>query len=66
MLKRFKVKLKRKFEFELDGNSKDDIIEQVDYIMKETNILEMPYVKKKTKISIKKVNKKGEINEKNS
>ena len=67
MLRKYKVKLKRKFEFELDGSSKEDVKEQVNYIMSETKILEMPYVKKKTKMSIRKVNKKWElIDEKNN
>lgn len=49
MLSRYKVRLIKKYDFDLDGKSEKDIKEQVDYIMNHTKILEMPYVKKEFK-----------------
>ncbi len=54
MLKRYKVKLFKKYDFELDGISEEDVLEQVNYIMYKTNILDMPYVNKRIKINVKK------------
>lgn len=62
---RYKVKLVKKYVFDLDGNNKSDIREQVDYIMTQSRILEMPYVDKTIKINIKK-NKRGKNNETNN
>lgn len=59
MLNRYKVKLIKKYEFELDGKSKNSINEQVDYIMNQTKILEMPYVKKAVKLRIKKLKRRN-------
>lgn len=62
---RYKVKLVKKYVFDLDGKNKSDIREQVDYIMTQSKILEMPYVDKTIKINIKK-NKRGKNNETNN
>ena len=58
---RYKVKLVKKYVFDLDGKNKYDIREQVDYIMTQSRILEMPYVDKTIKSNIKK-NKRGKNN----
>ena len=38
-LKRYKVKIVLKYSFDLDGSSKEDIREQVDYILTKPHIL---------------------------
>lgn len=67
MLSRYKVRLIKKYDFDLDGKSEKDIKEQVDYIMNHTKILEMPYVKKRIQIKIKKIYERRNYNyEKNN
>ncbi len=66
MLNRYKVKLIKKYDFELDGTSEQDIREQVNYIIQETQILKLPEVRKNIKIKIKKIYERKEENEKHS
>lgn len=54
MLNRYKIRVIKKYDFELDGKSEQDIKEQVDYIMTQTKILDLPEVRKSTRIKIKK------------
>lgn len=54
MLNRYKIRVIKKYDFELDGKSERDIKEQVDYIMTQTRILDLPEVRKSTRIKIKK------------
>lgn len=54
MLNRYKIRVIKKYDFELDGKSEKDIKEQVDYIMTQTKILDLPEVRKSTRIKIKK------------
>ena len=49
MLSRYKVRLIKKYDFDLDGKSEKDIKEQVDYIKNHTKIIEKQYVKKEFK-----------------
>lgn len=58
-MKRYKITIIKKYDFELDGYSESDIRNQVDYILKNTVILDLPYTRKRTIIKIKKVNKGG-------
>ena len=58
MLKRYRVKLVKKYCFDLDGVSEEDIIEQVNYIMTQTHLLDMPYVDKIVKLKIRKINER--------
>ena len=52
-LKRYKVKIVLKYSFDLDGCSKDDIKEQVDYILTKPHILTLPGVKGSKKVKVK-------------
>ncbi len=65
MLNRYKVRVIKKYDFELDGKSEKDIQEQVAYIMTQTKILDLPDVRKTTRIKIKKIHKKEINNEEN-
>lgn len=58
-MNRYKVTIIKKYDFELDGYSESDVRNQVDYILKNTIILDLPYTRKRTIIKIKKVNKGG-------
>lgn len=58
-MNRYKITVIKKYEFELDGYSESDVRNQVDYILKNTIILDLPYTKKRTTIKIKKINKGG-------
>ena len=62
MLNRYKVKLIKRYDFELDGISEESVKEQVDYIMTQTNLLDMPYVEKRVHLKIKKINEKEKKN----
>ncbi len=64
-LNRYKVRLIKKYDFDLDGRSENDIREQVDYIMTQTKILEIPDVRKTIRVKIKKIHKKEINNEEN-
>ena len=68
MLKRYRVKLVKKYNFDLDGVSEEDIIEQVNYIMTQTHLLDMPYVDKIVKLKIRKINegKNNQYEQKNN
>lgn len=57
-MKRYRVKVLKKYTFDLDGKNKDNVREQLDYIINETQLLERPYVEKNIKIKIKKINKR--------
>ena len=50
---KYKIKLIKKYSFVLDGENKKDIENQVNTIMQENNILDLPYVRKSLKIKIK-------------
>lgn len=52
-MKRYRVKLIRKYKFDLDGISKNSIREQVDYILTRHELLEKDYVKKSIILKIK-------------
>ena len=52
-MKKYKIKLIKKYSFVLDGENKKDIENQVNIILQENNILDLPYVRKSLKIKIK-------------
>lgn len=52
-MKKYKIKLIKKYSFVLDGENKKDIENQVNTTMQENNILDLPYVRKSLKIKIK-------------
>ena len=54
MLSKYKIRIIKKYDLELDGKSEQDVREQVDYVVKHPNILEMSDIRKSTKIKIKK------------
>lgn len=57
-MKRYKVVVIKKYVFDLDGKDKNGVMEQLDYIVNETKLLDMPYVKKDLKVKIKKLRKR--------
>ena len=58
-LRRYKVKIVLKYSFDLDGCSKDDIREQVDYILTKPLILTLPGVKGSKRVKVKEIFRKG-------
>lgn len=66
-MKKYKVKLIKKYKFELDGTSKRDIAEQVEYILTKPEILDLPDVRKSQNLIIKKIYREKRFrHEKNS
>ena len=57
-MERYKVIVIKKYVFDLDGKDKKGVMEQLDYIVNETKLLDMPYVKKEFKSKIKKIRRK--------
>lgn len=45
-MKKYRIKITKKYIFDLDDNSKKNIFDQVNFVLYETKILDMPYVKK--------------------
>lgn len=66
MLNRYRVRLTKKYDFDLDGTSEQDIREQVIYISDETQILKLPEVRKNIKMRIKKIHERRDVDEKHS
>ena len=54
MLNRYKIEVSKVWEFELNGSSKEDVEEQVVYIINKTKILDKPETNKKMIVKIKK------------
>ncbi len=66
-MKKYKIKLIKKYSFVLDGENKKDIENQVNIILQENNILDLPYVRKSLKIKIKELREDRNIeNEKSN
>lgn len=61
MLNRYRVRLIKKYDFDLVGRSEQDLIEQVSYIMTQTKILDIPYVRKSIKIKVKKIHERSNL-----
>lgn len=52
-MKKYKIKITKKYTFTLDGEDRNDINNQVNTIMNESNILDLPYVRKNVRVKIK-------------
>ena len=59
MLERYKIRVIKTWDFELDGKSKENIEEQLKFIVTQTKILDLPEVKKRLRWKIKKVNERN-------
>ncbi len=64
-MKRYRIKIVKKYTFNLSGEDKEDINNKVNDVMNESNILNLPYVKKDVKVKIREI-RKGNNDEKNS
>ena len=58
MLNRYKVRIIKTWDFELDGKDRLDIERQCMYIMNYTKILDLPEVKKRLRFKVKKIERK--------
>ena len=59
------IKIIKKYKFDLSGENKEDISSQVNTIMNESHILDLPYVTKNIRVKIRKIRKEYN-DEKNS
>lgn len=65
MLNRYKVKIIKTWDFELDGKDKLDIERQCMFIMNQTKILDLPDVKRKLRFKIKRIERNKDYEENN-
>jgi len=65
MLNRYKVKIIKTWDFELDGKDKLDVERQCMFIMNQTKILDLPDVKRKLRFKIKRIERNKEYEENN-
>ena len=65
MLNRYKVKIIKTWDFELDGKDKLDIEKQCMFIMNQTKILDLPDVKRKLRFKIKRIERNKDYEENN-
>ena len=66
MLNRYKIKLIKQYDFALDGKSKNDMESQVKALVNETQILEIPEVKRKVKYKIRQIKERNTKNGQNN
>lgn len=64
-MERYRIKIVKKYSFDLDGENTDDINSKVDTIMNESHILDLPYVRKNIKVKIRKIRKENKNEENN-
>ena len=64
-MERYRIKIIKKYKFDLSGENKEDISRQVNTIMNESHILDLPYVTKNIRVKIRKIRKEYN-DEKNS
>lgn len=64
-MKRYRIKIIKKYTFDLSGENKEDVNSQVNTVMNESHILDLPYVKKNVRVKIREI-RKGNNDEKNS
>ena len=64
-MERYRIKIIKKYKFDLSGENKEDISSQVNTIMNESHILDLPYVTKNIRGKIRKIRKEYN-DEKNS
>lgn len=65
MLNRYRVKIIKTWDFELDGKDKLDIERQCMFIMNQTKILDLPDVKKKLRFKIKRIERNNDYEKNN-
>ena len=65
MLNRYRVKIIKTWDFELDGKDKLDIERQCIFIMNQTKILDLPDVKRKLRFKIKRIERNDKYEENN-
>ena len=65
-MKKYKIRIIKKYTFTLDGEDRNDINNQVNTIMNESNILALPYVRKNVRVKIKELRSEEGLNEKNN
>lgn len=65
-MKKYKIRIIKKYTFTLDGEDRNDINNQVNTIMSESNILDLPYVRKNVRVKIKELRNENGVNEKNN
>ena len=66
MLNRYKIKFIKQYDFALDGKSKNDMESQVKALVNETQILEIPEVKRKVKYKIRQIKERNTKNGQNN
>ncbi len=64
-MKKYKVKIVKRYSFTLDGENKLDIQNQVNTIVNHTKILDLPYVRKNVSVKIKELRKENVYEENN-
>lgn len=64
-MKRYRIKIIKKYTFDLSGENKEDVNSQVNTVMNESHILDLPYVKKNVQVKIREI-RKGNNDEKNN
>ena len=64
-VKKYKVKIVKRYSFTLDGENKLDIQNQVNTIVNHTKILDLPYVRKNVSVKIKELRKENVYDENN-
>ena len=64
-MERYRIKIIKKYKFDLSGENKEDISSQVNTIMNESHILDLHYVTKNIRVKIRKIRKEYN-DEKNS
>lgn len=64
-MERYRIKIIKKYKFDLSGENKEDISSQVNTNMNESHILDLPYVTKNIRVKIRKIRKEYN-DEKNS
>lgn len=57
-MERYRIKIIKKYKFDLSGENKEDISSQVNTIMNESHILDLPYVTKNIRVKIRKIRKR--------
>lgn len=65
-MKKYKIRITKKYTFTLDGEDRNDINNQVNTIINESNILDLPYVRKNVRVKIKELRSEEGLNEKNN
>lgn len=64
-MKKYKVKVVKRYSFTLDGENKEDIQNQVNTIVNHSSILDLPYVRKNESVKIKELRKENIYEENN-